>query len=132
MEPHRLKHPPKPTLLIVDDHADLRDAVALLFEHEGYQIADADNGADALAYLRAGRPADAIVLDLVMPVMDGWEFLTQWRADAAWRDIPTLILTGLSMDRLRVEELGNLMILTKPFIFDELVAAVSAMMMRPV
>jgi CheY-like chemotaxis protein len=132
MQPHRLNRPPKPTLLVVDDHADLRGAVSVLFEHEGYAIAEADNGADALAYVRSGAAADLIILDLMMPVMDGWTFLAQWRADPGWRDIPMLILTGVSIDKLRIGELGDSMILTKPFTFDELVAAVRAIMMRPV
>ncbi len=130
MDPHRLTRPPRPTLLIVDDHADLRDAIGLLFEHEGYQIAEADNGADALTYIRSGQPVDGIVLDLMMPVMDGWEFLANWRADPMWRQVPTLVLTGVSDDRIRASELGGVMVLKKPFAFDELVAAVRAMMVR--
>src|SRR2546430_8148449 len=50
----------KPTVLIVDDHADLRDAMAVLLQHNGYNVADAANGVEALTYLRAQKPAAAI------------------------------------------------------------------------
>ena len=131
MDPHRLTPRTAPTLLIVDDHADLRNAVSLLFEREGYTVAEAENGADALAYVRAGKPVDVIVLDLMMPVMDGWEFLEKCRADRGWREIPTLVLTGVAADKLRASELGNVAVMTKPFTIDELIAAVRQVRIRP-
>src|SRR2546430_13876843 len=120
----------KPTVLIVDDHADLRDAMAVLLQHNGYNVADAANGVEALASLRAQKPAAAIILDLVMPEMDGWEFLAAWRIDPLYKAIPTLVLTGVPLARLRQAELHGTMILTKPFTFDELMNAVRTVMIR--
>jgi len=104
--------------------------MAILLQHNGYDVADASDGIEALAYLKAGRPAAAIILDLVMPNMDGWEFLSIWRQDAAYKEIPTLVLTGVPVAKLRQAELHGTMILTKPFTFDELMKAVRTVMIR--
>ena len=65
-----------PTILVVDDDADIRDAMCLILEHNGYRATAASNGEEALRVLRAGRPVDLILLDMMMPVMDGWGFRT--------------------------------------------------------
>ena len=104
--------------------------MAVLLQHDGYAIADASNGIEALEYLRGGKPAAAIILDLVMPEMDGWEFLAAWRTDPDYKDIPILVLTGVPLARLRQAELKDTMILTKPFTFDELMNAVRTVMIR--
>jgi CheY-like chemotaxis protein len=65
----------------------------------------------------------AIVLDLAMPVMDGWQFLAQRRNDPVLRTIPTIVVTGISDATKRQKELGNLPVFTKPFRFDDLFAA---------
>ena len=104
--------------------------MAVLLQHNGYAVADAANGVEALAYLRAEKPASAIILDLVMPEMDGWEFLAAWRTDATYKPIPVLVLTGVPLAKLRQSELQGTMILTKPFTFDELMKAVRTVMIR--
>jgi len=104
--------------------------MALLLQHNGYAVADASNGVEALEYLRADKPAAAIILDLIMPVMDGWEFLLAWRTDPAYKPIPTLVLTGVPVAKLRQNELQGTMILTKPFTFNKLMDAVRAIMIR--
>jgi two-component system chemotaxis response regulator CheY len=132
MDPKRLAPPPRPTVLVVVDHGDLRDAISVLFEAEGYAVADAANGREALTYLESERPVHAIILDLVMPVMDGWEFLVEWRTDARSSQIPLVVLTGVSPSHLRPEELTGLTVMTKPFAFDELVATVRRLVIRQV
>ena len=104
--------------------------MAVLLQHNGYAVADASNGIEALEYLRAEKPAAAIILDLVMPQMDGWEFLAAWRTDPLYKAIPTLVLTGVPLAKLRQAELHGTMILTKPFTFDELMEAVRTVMLR--
>jgi CheY-like chemotaxis protein len=113
----------RPTILVVDDHMDLRDAIAVLLEGEGYDVVDAGNGQEALTHLRSRADVAAIVLDLAMPVMDGWRFLAERRQDPALREIPTIIVTGVSDATKRQRELGDLAVFTKPFHFDELFAA---------
>ncbi|PYR67097.1 MAG: hypothetical protein DMF87_16095 [Acidobacteria bacterium] len=112
----------RPTILVVDDQIDLRDAIAVLLEVEGYDVVDAENGRDALKYLQthAGNVA-AIVLDLAMPVMDGWQFLAERRKDPAVSDIPTIVVTGVSDAKRRQRELGDVTVFGKPFHFDELI-----------
>src|SRR5256885_7477572 len=83
MDPHRLAILPHPTILIADDHSDFRDALTVLLEQEGYRVADANNGAEALAYLRSGAPVNALIVDLDMPIMNGWDFI----AASAERDM---------------------------------------------
>src|ERR1051325_10042360 len=95
------------TVLIVDDHSDLRDLIAVLLEDSGFQVADASNGLEALTYLQSDAPVHAIVLDLDMPVMNGWEFLAQCRAHPQWCAIPTLVLTGVSDAERRTHELTD-------------------------
>lgn len=113
----------KPTVLVVDDQPDLRDAITVLLEAEGYAVVDAGNGREALKYLQNGTNVAAIVLDLVMPVMDGWQFLAERRRNAAWLRIPTIVVTGISESKRRQQDLGDVEVFTKPFHFDELFAA---------
>ena len=121
-----------PTILIVEDHADMRGAVAVMLEREGFHVAEADNGADALTYLRSGRPVNVIILDVAMPVMNGWDFLAACREHSEWRLIPTILLTGLTLDQRECAELDRMPAFTKPFNFDELLAAVRRVMIREV
>ncbi len=88
----------RPTdVLIVDDDAELREFLVTSLTLEGYQVAAAANGADALAYLRRWGPVAVILLDLSMPVMDGWTFCRQQQSDEHLADI-TVILSSASLD----------------------------------
>jgi two-component system, chemotaxis family, sensor histidine kinase and response regulator PixL len=129
--PRRLTHTAIPTILVIDDHSDLRDALTVLLETEGYRVVDAGNGAEALEHLRSAD-VHGVIVDLDMPVMNGWEFLEACRQHTAWRTIPTLIVTGMTIDERRQSELGNVVIFRKPFGFDELLAAVRRVMIREV
>jgi signal transduction histidine kinase/CheY-like chemotaxis protein len=81
-------------VLLVDDDEAMRHVTRVALEHGGWRISgEAENGREALARLRQTRP-DAIVLDLVMPEMDGFEFLVEMRSRAEWRDIPVLVVTA--------------------------------------
>lgn len=94
------------TILLVDDNPDVVEVVRVILETEGYVVASAHDGADALAQLRAGLAPKLIILDLTMPVMDGWEFREQQLADPALRDIPTIIYSAVSS--VRRDEVGAL------------------------
>lgn len=118
-----------PAILLVDDHADLREALGRLFRREGFEVAEANNGAEALDYLDSGADVSLIVLDLGMPVMDGWVFLKTWRNHPNWWPVPVLVLTGLITDT-RLKELGDLMVLTKPFQIDDLLSVARRLMRK--
>jgi CheY-like chemotaxis protein len=80
-------------VLVVDDDSDIREIVADLLVAEGFEVAQADNGRRALDAVATHRP-DAIVLDLMMPVMSGWEFLEERRHSTALGSIPVVIVSA--------------------------------------
>jgi len=80
-------------VLLVDDDDLMRRGMRLALEKDGWEVGEAENGRVALARLAEGRP-DIIMLDLMMPEMDGFEFLVEMRARAEWRDIPVLVVTA--------------------------------------
>jgi CheY-like chemotaxis protein/anti-sigma regulatory factor (Ser/Thr protein kinase) len=80
-------------VLVVDDDEITRRGMRVALEQNGWQVGEAENGRVALARVAEGRP-DIIVLDLMMPEMDGFEFLVEMRSRAEWRDIPVLVVTA--------------------------------------
>ena len=81
-------------VLVVDDDPDIRDALRDVLEEAGYQVAEAGHGAQALAYLASQPPPAAILLDLFMPVMDGWQFARQMQSVPALAAIPIIVVTA--------------------------------------
>jgi CheY-like chemotaxis protein len=100
-------------ILVVDDDRDVRETVATVLDGEGYHVRCAENGAQALAMLHGPKPS-AIVLDLMMPVMSGWELLEAVRDDVELSRIPVVVLSA-------VRAPANLLHLTKPVSLEELV-----------
>lgn len=108
-------------VLVVDDEPQVRATVREALTFEEYDVTEATNGAEALAMLGDLRPA-AIVLDLWMPVMDGWAFR---RAQlVAHPGIPVIILSALDLSSECLEELNADALLGKPFDLDALYGAV--------
>jgi signal transduction histidine kinase len=82
----------KKVVLVVDDDADYRETVAAVLEQEGYDVVSLQNGDEALEYLRhASRHPSCILLDLVMPVVDGWMFLRERNSDPELETIPVIV-----------------------------------------
>jgi DNA-binding response OmpR family regulator len=107
-------------VLVVDDDPDILDALSEILEVEGYDVQRARNGREALQRLEQEMP-DLVLLDLMMPVMDGWEFARSLSPGAR----PPIIV--LSADRnvsAKAREIGALGWLAKPFELSELLAAV--------
>ena len=88
-----------PPVLLVDDDAAVRRTIARFLEFEGFVVVEAGNGLEALTYLRTGGGASVIVLDLRMPVMDGWAFRREQRLDPQLEHIPVVIMSGADVDR---------------------------------
>jgi CheY-like chemotaxis protein len=91
--------PPRSKLvLIVDDDRDVRDAMAELLSDEGYECLHAKNGLEALAVLKLERPG-LLLVDLIMPIMNGVDLLVRLRQDPCLRDIPVIAMTAAN-DRM--------------------------------
>jgi DNA-binding response OmpR family regulator len=120
-----------PTILVADDEEDLRELVAYRLTRSGYHVIGAGDGQEALE-LAAARTPDLMVLDVMMPKLDGYELTRRVRAEAALRSIPVILLTARSQesDIDRGFEVGADDYLKKPFNPDELVARVRAVLGR--
>jgi CheY-like chemotaxis protein len=112
-----------PSVLVVEDHADLRDMLAVLLSSEGYDVQTAQNGAEALTSLAAARP-DVILLDLMMPVMSGDEFRERQLADPRYKDVPVICMTAAHDGRERAARMHADAYFQKPLDFDSLLGAV--------
>lgn len=105
----------KPLMLIVDDVEINRVILAQFFKDE-YEICEASNGEEALLFVEE-HPVSVVLLDLVMPIMDGYEFLARMKRDDRFRDIPVIATTARSENdsEVRVMELGAADFITKPY-----------------
>jgi two-component system phosphate regulon response regulator PhoB len=103
-------------ILVADDEESVRQLLQIVLQHEGYEVVLATNGAEALLAAYNNAP-DLILLDWMMPVLDGLAVLKQLRKDAATRDIPILMLTARQSDSDTTTALvgGADVYLTKPF-----------------
>jgi CheY-like chemotaxis protein len=82
-------------VLIVDDDPDIRVILADLLTMEGYPVATVSDGREALSHLRDSPTPCLILLDLMMPVMNGWEFRAEQMKDPIFRSVPTVLFTGV-------------------------------------
>ncbi len=96
-------------VLIVEDDREIREALADILEFDGYDVARASNGAEGLAQAREHHP-DIILLDLMMPVMDGWQFRTEQRRDATIAGVPVVVVSAVR----QVDELEAAAVIPKP------------------
>ena len=113
------------SVLVVEDHADLRDMLAVLLESEGFTVRTATNGVEALERMDEARPS-VILLDLMMPVMTGDEFRERQLADPRYRDVPVICMTAAHDGRARAERLHVDEYFQKPLDFDQLLTVVRA------
>ena len=113
---------PAPLVLIVDDDESIREFIAMALEDEGYRTATATNGQVALEVMRHAPP-DVILLDMRMPVMDGWEFARAYRAQIA-SSAPIIVMTAALDAAVSSAEIDAQGYLAKPFALDDLIALV--------
>jgi CheY-like chemotaxis protein len=112
-----------PNLLIVEDDEDVRDAIAWVLTQRGYSVVEAAHGGEALDLIVGGSRPDLILLDMNMPVMNGWELARQLRE----RDLvpcPILVLTAAHDAQKNAEDIGAVGYVGKPFELDGLVDSV--------
>jgi CheY-like chemotaxis protein len=109
-------------VLVVDDDSAVRRMILLLLSSEGYETETAKDGAEALALMRQRRPC-LVLLDINMPLMDGWEFRKHQLADPALADVPVVGMTGIVHPE-DVERILRITCLRKPVDFPLLIRAV--------
>jgi CheY-like chemotaxis protein len=115
-------------VLVVDDDAAIRNAVVGALELEGYTARAAANGAEALTLL-VDEPPALIVLDLMMPVMNGWQFLEHCRQGPC-QGVPVLVMSAYRQLSAEAAELGVSACIAKPFDLDVLLGAVDRLVRR--
>jgi CheY-like chemotaxis protein len=113
--------PPPPSVLVVDDNDALRENLAECLEAEGYAVAAVENGAGALAMLDAGSVPAVVLLDLMMPGMDGRALVAAIRADPRYQAVRLVLTTGYTSSKVRAGIPADA-VLTKPFGVKELLA----------
>ncbi|MGB0498171.1 MAG: response regulator transcription factor [Rubricella sp.] len=116
-------------VLIVEDEANIADALAFILGRAGYDVQVESDGATAPDRIRALRP-DLVVLDVMLPGLSGFDILRQMRADDALSAIPVMMLTakGQERDRATAESIGANLFVTKPFSNAEVVDAVRTLL----
>jgi PAS domain S-box-containing protein len=115
--------PPACQVLVVEDDANMRDLLRRVLEKEGWAVTEAENGRVAIERIAEKQPA-LILLDLMMPEMDGFEFVTEVRKQKAWRPIPIIVITAkdiTSEDCLRLDGYVEKILQKEPLTWEELV-----------
>jgi CheY-like chemotaxis protein len=113
-------------ILVVEDDAVTRDAMTMILTEDGYSVASAANGQEALSQLRAARRGkpNLILLDLMMPVMNGWEFCQEQQKDPALKSIPVIVVSADGNVPQKAASIGVADYLLKPVDVEALLATV--------
>lgn len=111
-------------VLIVEDDSDLRHALSQILADEGYRVEGAEHGLQALEQLRDGSRPCLILLDLTMPVMNGWQFRAEQRQDPKLASIPVVVISAGANLSAQVEPLGIRDYIRKPIQLGQLLATV--------
>ena len=122
---------PTLTILVIDDEENIIEFIKLGLKYEGFAVESATDGAQGLAVAQRINP-DLIILDLMLPGIDGMEVCRRLRSNPTTQDIPVLMLTAKDdvRDRIAGLDIGADDYLTKPFSFEELVARIRAILRR--
>jgi CheY-like chemotaxis protein len=111
-------------ILVVDDDPDLAEVLRVVLARSGYSVGLAANGVEALGYLRRTAGVQVVLLDLMMPVMNGWEFRAVQRDDPALSSIPVVVFSGQGRLDEAAAVIGAAANLRKPVHLQELLATV--------
>ena len=110
------------TILVVEDNDDVRDMMAITLELEGHRVFTAANGRQALVLLESGIDPRLILMDLMMPVMNGWQLRAALQEDPRFKDIPVVVISATGLDTVAQLDAG--MYLPKPIDIDTLLDVV--------
>ena len=118
-------------ILIVEDDDDIREALTQILQLEGYAVREAANGSEALDISAQHPVPSLILLDLMMPVMDGWQFRTEQLKDPALSKVPVVVISADASVHEKVAMFGAATVLPKPISLDRLLRAVEALYPSP-
>src|SRR5579883_958215 len=107
-------------ILVVDDDQAIRETLSEVLEDEGYAVASAENGLDAIHYLRSQDPPSLILLDLMMPVMNGWQFRDEQLRDPSLKTIPVVVISADNGVREKAASIAVDHYMRKPIDLEEL------------
>lgn len=114
------------SVLVVEDDLDIRESIAEALDDEGFRVAAAANGLEALTYLRGAAELPAVILlDLMMPVMSGFELVAELRGDARLSRIPVVVLSGDAQVSEAASRLAAVAWIRKPATLDKIVATLA-------
>ena len=117
-------------VMIIEDDVEIREMIMLVLRAEGYEIATAAEGAEALEKLRAGVQPCVILLDLMMPGVNGWQFHAELMADPRLAHIPVVVVSGASNVAESAKALGAAGYLAKPVSLEALIDGVTRCRLR--
>jgi CheY-like chemotaxis protein len=118
-------------ILIVEDDDDIREALTQILELEGYAVREAANGRQALDISRAEPTPSLILLDLMMPVMDGWQFRAEQMKDPVLSKVPVVVISADLSIQEKAASFGAASVLPKPISLDRLLRAVEGLYPPP-
>jgi CheY-like chemotaxis protein len=109
--------------MVIEDDLSVRETIQDVLEVEGFQVTQAANGQEALDHLRSGHPR-VILLDLMMPVMDGWQFRDEMRRDPSLSAIPVVVMSADAGLEGKAAGMDAVAVLQKPITLDRLLETV--------
>ncbi len=112
-------------ILVVEDDTSIRELLVELLESEGYAVASANNGLEGLKFLETESAPDLILIDLMMPVMDGYSFRTQQLQNSTWAKIPTVVMSAEANAKEKMKNFNITAFLSKPVELDNILKTVA-------
>lgn len=111
-------------ILVVEDDNSIRELLVELLQSEGYEVASAINGLEGLKYLQSQTNPDLILIDLMMPVMDGYSFRTEQMKNSEWSKIPVVVMSAEANAKEKMKTFGITAFLSKPVELDTILRTV--------
>lgn len=112
-------------ILVVEDDTSIRELLVELLESEGYVVASAVNGLEGLKILQSETSPDLILIDLMMPVMDGYSFRTEQLKNPTWSKIPTVVMSAEANAKEKMKNFSITAFLSKPVELDTILKTVA-------
>lgn len=111
-------------ILIVEDDNSIRELLVELLQSEGYEVGSAINGLEGINYLQNNSAPDLILIDLMMPIMDGYTFRTEQLKNAKWSKIPIVVMSAEANAKEKLKNFGITAFLSKPVELETILKAV--------